>query len=174
MRLIPKPFRRRSYKGLAIVFALMTLLDVGLWIRGQTVWGGPFYGRRAPARDNWWEAYYVYNYSNVVSFHRLRAKGYAYDPGLSWRFQSGDNGARLSGVARVIGVEVERDLTSIDVTIAHRTIVIISFALFLLFAKLGWKRRFAPGACQSCGYDLRATPHRCPECGAAPAAPAAR
>jgi hypothetical protein len=57
-----------------------------------------------------------------------------------------------------------------DVRISYWLLAVIASAIPLLRllqmrrAKLR-QRRIAHGLCGSCGYDLRATPDRCPECG---------
>jgi hypothetical protein len=44
------------------------------------------------------------------------------------------------------------------------------FSLYPLICAARWyrKRPATVGLCRSCGYDLRATPDRCPECGMVP------
>ena len=70
----------------------------------------------------------------------------------------------------------------IGFTTRHRLVVVPYWAPCAAFAVLpaAWgirwmrgRRRFGPGLCPRCGYDLRATPEKCPECGRANTAAAA-
>ena len=56
---------------------------------------------------------------------------------------------------------------------SHVMVIVPYWVLFLFFliwpgiVGAGWwrRRRWRPGTCRNCGYDLRASAGRCPECG---------
>ena len=59
------------------------------------------------------------------------------------------------------------------IMLPHWLAIAATAVLPALWTKKTLRRwRVREGACAACGYDLRATPDRCPECGAAPPAAA--
>jgi hypothetical protein len=69
------------------------------------------------------------------------------------------------------GADRERDLL---VPAWFAAALFATLPAFRLYRRIRRRRRHEHGHSTSCGYDLRATPGRCPECGAVPsvAAPA--
>lgn len=56
------------------------------------------------------------------------------------------------------------------VTIPLWFVMPVSGAAAVWLYRISRRKEFGPGQCPRCGYDLRATPEKCPECGASPAA----
>jgi hypothetical protein len=63
------------------------------------------------------------------------------------------------------GVAAMSNALCLPLALPAALIVAWSFVMSFLNKRAGRKAAEAQGRCRACGYDLRATPERCPECG---------
>ncbi len=153
--------KRRVLNALAGLSLILALATGGLW--GRSYWVGD-------------ELYIVgaEKYCVLRSGH-ARFQFQWGKPGIAWRLDRRwewqtlrPAGGDAMSVFNVY-VDWQGDTT---VVFPHWSLLL---ALAILPTLRGWqllraRQRRGENLCSQCGYDLRATPQRCPECGALPAA----
>ena len=78
----------------------------------------------------------------------------------------------LVGTWWVVDRVVEREADRLLVFAGAELLLVLSFfAIAALAQRMRRRSRRSFAKCDRCGYDLRATPYRCPECGYCPPEP---
>lgn len=143
-------------------------VDGELWISIHTSRTYPIAEEQAAMeRDAWDHA----GLSKKVSWSSDPTKGYPFNPPW-WSHQFpkrwGFTYEPIAHTANWDGQIVRDDFQQFG--LPHWSVLVVF--LFLPICWLGRRirkyRRAAANLCRNCGYDLRATPERCPECGTVP------
>jgi hypothetical protein len=177
-----KPFRRRLFNGLAALSLVLFVAMTALWARSyfaveavfRTHWDAP--AQRLSNVDIGWSDGEVTAY-----YGRLAppAQGFFPPPNIGWQhstthsISAGDAWWHIKHQPRTAFRGANGTLGwNENWNIAFRISPVAALAALLpgcwLLTKTRRKHSQPTGLCPDCGYDLRATPDRCPECGTVP------
>jgi hypothetical protein len=173
--------KRRLFNFVAALSLVLAVAILALWVRSYWVsdWIALIH-RHAPGRVSsisaatWSGAMGVYLAlpSNGSDYGDRRDTLFQYNPqpidvhGLEGLYPFPPNYPRWLGFGWLVGTDRRSFLLVVPNWFAA-TMASAAAWLALRKARRHWRARRL-GCCPRCGYDLRATPDRCPECGAAP------
>ena len=167
---IMKRWLRVMLNALTILSLLLSLAFAGLWGRSYVKCDLASF----MCHDTLWGIGILNHRNGVMGFTR---EWYYRDSARLPGFRYGSEAPRSADFARSrFGIQREPGVTlwsgvSRAILIPHAYFILLFASLPALWLYRRIRRRATrlPGHCRACGYDLRATPDRCPECGAVPA-----
>jgi hypothetical protein len=178
------------FNGIAAISLLLCVASVIFWVRGSRVLDELNYGEPAP--DGRWRHYIVLNdngeieiSANFLQFQGVDSKTIGARRGFHYGKQAATeldpwsfNDTLWNRLGfwddwnNYIRGQPGRSYTSVGMFlyipcwfVSTATAIIPTAALFMFARK---RKQWRTGLCANCGYNLRATPDRCPECGMIP------
>ena len=153
-------------KLLAILTLALAAIAITLAVRGQFARDDVLYRTIGTYEDGGLptvqcRAWGAVNFADSIYLSLHRGTG----PGPAWKFKS--ESVMSSGFDSPYHFFSADEGRFNGYVIKHWLILGVTIPLAILFNWRAWRRRPGPGDCQKCGYDLRASTDRCPECGTA-------
>jgi hypothetical protein len=176
--------RRRLFTVLSVLSLLFCLATLALWVRSY--WRDDFvsYGFGSDTKRSW-DIHSRTGEAQFIAYYEGAGFRYVLVPGFSWNSSPSTSPSRdLWNTARIrtwfhngtsgrflgfgfVTMNWDTGATIRGICAPHWFLVLIFAILPALYVRavVRSRKRNHIGLCPVCGYDLRATPERCPECG---------